>query len=67
MTYVHKYEKEDRLWCVGWVSSYTTVTGVPITDYHTLRDCASSEEAAAFINYLNGGDGREFEPTDKSP
>jgi hypothetical protein len=28
---------------------------------------ADAASAFAFINYLNGGDGREFEPTNKEP
>jgi hypothetical protein len=53
MNYVHKYVPGDRLWCVGWVGADG--------EWHVLRDCGSGDEAAAFLNYLNGGTGEPFD------
>jgi len=62
--YTAKYDKEDRTWSVCIYS----IDDDGNTDFEFVRDgFASQEEAFAFINYLNGGDGREFEPTNKEP
>ncbi len=57
--YVHLYDKEDRLWTVGyWKPPEDNTVGPRFT---AIRDCGSIEEAAAFINYLNGGRGEKFD------
>jgi len=60
MTYVHKYVAEDRMWCVGYWTSQTLTGGMSRSEFHSIRDCGSSDEAAAFVNYLNGGNGDVF-------
>jgi hypothetical protein len=52
---------------VGDADWYTVGTwdpprdGLPQAEWRDLRDCATKEEAFAFINYLNGGDGKAFD------
>jgi hypothetical protein len=55
--YVHVYNKADRLFSIGYYHA-GSVSGV--TEFRVIRDCATSEEAAAFISYLNGGNGAAF-------
>jgi hypothetical protein len=50
--YVHRFNREDRLWQVGFYS--------PAEDWFVLNEFETSAEAAAYINYLNGGEGKEF-------
>jgi len=35
--------------------------GLPEAQWLALRDCKTEIEAFAFINYLNGGDGKAFD------
>jgi len=60
--YVYKYAREDKLWVVGY---YTPETETVRQSFVAVRDCRSSDEAAAFVNYLNGGTGDGF-PWDKN-
>ncbi len=50
-----KYRQDDGLYlyCVGyWSSAY----GKQVT-WQPLRDCATADEAVAWVNFLNGGMG----------
>jgi hypothetical protein len=51
--YVHRYSRTERLWEVGYIGSDG--------EFHVIRDCGTNDEAAAFINYLNGGNGNPFD------
>jgi hypothetical protein len=42
-----RYQKEDRLWTVGFVN--------PDNTWHALYDFDNQGQAAAMVNYLNGG------------
>jgi len=50
---MHTYQKEEGRWTVGY---YLGVNH----NWVTLRVFTYEESAAAFANYLNGGDGRIF-------
>lgn len=53
MMYVSVFTPEDRMWSVGFYD--------PQGKFRSMRDFDSDQEAAAFINYLCGGDGRNFD------
>jgi hypothetical protein len=47
---MHTYIRLGQIWTVGHYS--------PDGRWYPLRDFSSEERAVAFINYLNGGDGK---------
>jgi len=49
-----KYNKEDRLWTVGYFEPKADETGEWHT-WHPLEDYKDKQEAAAWVSYLNGG------------
>lgn len=52
---------EDRnLWTVGFFAPKVEPGGGPWYDWIPLEDFNSKAEAAAFVNYLNGGAGTLF-------
>jgi hypothetical protein len=56
MSYVHCYYKHIDVWSVGYFD--IELDGERV--FRELRKCDSGDEAAAFINYLNGGSGQPF-------
>jgi len=58
----HSGEKQD------WSVYIYSIDNDGHEDFELVREgFADAASAFAFINYLNGGDGREFEPTSKEP
>ena len=58
--YVHRYDKRDGLWSVGYWTT-EVVGGEDVqTRFRVLEEFGSSSAAAAFLNYLNGGEGKPF-------
>ena len=62
--YKAKYDNEEQLWSVYIYS----IDNDGREDFELVYDGFSTMTSAfAFINYLNSGDGRTFEPPDKEP
>jgi len=59
--YKAKYDNEEQCWSVYIYS----IDNDGHEDFELVHNgFANLTSAFAFINYLNGGDGREFEPPD---
>lgn len=54
---MHTYRREKNGDTTLWVVGYYTPVGVEPSEWVALRDFNNLNEAAAFVNYLNGGDG----------
>ncbi len=47
--HTYRKSKNEQLWTVGfWIGG----------SWESLKDFGSEKEAAAYVNYLNGGDGK---------
>ena len=53
----------DDIYTVGYFPPYNA-DNPAASRFVPLRDFKNPEEACAFINYLNGGDGKRFEIDD---
>jgi len=56
MSYIHLATARG-----SWLIGYFTINPDGDRVFHELRECETDVEAAAFINYLNGGAGKAFE------
>lgn len=59
MIHTMLYSKEDGLWTVGFYEPVVPNSTLNAPRWHALEDFNIKEDAAAFVNFLNGGSGRQ--------
>jgi hypothetical protein len=54
---MHTYRKtkDEPLWTVGYYTQEVGRMGEPISAWMPMKDFNTEEEAACYVNYLNGG------------